>query len=133
MPSGGHEAHPLPFYPTVIGGVTARWTDGSGTEHKAENLTELENAYRAKETAKITISGGFDDKFHCTLLYLPSQRRAHLVTSGCDRAAVAAWIDAVKREFPLVAKYVFVSYATKDFLLAECLAEILNRSGFPGG
>ena len=122
----GRDAHPLPFYPAVIGGVTARWVDAIGAEHKAENLVELEDAYRAQETARITISGGFDDTFDCTLVYTPSQRVANFLASGRDRPTVAAWIDAIKREFPLVAKHVFVSYATRDFPLAKCLAEIVQ-------
>jgi hypothetical protein len=49
-----------------------------------------------------------------------------------DQATAEQLVEVVRKEFPLVAKYVFVSYDTSEYELATFMAEVLGKRLLPG-
>lgn len=128
----GADARALPAYPNVIGGVFARWTDGQGNEHKADNLDELGAAYKGHETAAITITGHIEDRPRCSLHYRPARATVAFSVDAGDVATVDAFVESVRQVFPLTARYIFVSYDTSELECARFVQDVLEARVAPG-
>lgn len=122
----GVEARSLPFFPAVIGGVTARWTDGEGTVYKADHLDQVLKAFAAHETASIEFEGRLVGKPHAHFVYQPASREAAITASADEHEPLQRAVDAVKAAFPLVPRFLFISYATVDLDVALFVAELLE-------
>jgi hypothetical protein len=122
----GVEARSLPFFPVVIGGVTARWTDGEGTVHKADLLDQVLEAFAARETALIEFEGRLEGKPQARFVYRPASREGAITASASELEPLQRAIDAVKAAFPLVPRFLFISYATVDLDVATFVAELLE-------
>ena len=123
----GHEARSLPMYPHVVGGIHASWQDASGTAYKATSLDEVGQAYQRRETGYISFSGSTERGYRCSFECLPAKAEARTKVRAGDEETAEQLIAAVRREFPLVAKYVFISYANDEYELAIYVAGLLER------
>lgn len=126
------KARSLPKYPNVVGGVHARWVDGQNAEHEAASLDEIKQAYERLETASITFSGltetGQNRNFH----YKPSKKEASVVVEAPDPTTAEQIIKAVSKAFPLIERYVFISYDTTEYNLASFIAKVVKKRMVPG-
>lgn len=127
----GPEKHSLPKYPQIIGAAHASWHDASGAEHEASSLDEVREAYESRETALISLHG-YNETVHCYFRYCPARVEAAVEVQACDRESADRFIGAVRQEFPLVAKYVFVSYHTAELQLADYVKKVLEKRLPPG-
>jgi hypothetical protein len=97
----GQGARDLPFFPTVLGGVLARWVDAHGVEYRATTLSDVQAAYEAGLTYSLCFSGHIGDAPTCTFEYWPGGRaRAHMLVDG-PPGALAEAFDRVHAYFPL--------------------------------
>lgn len=128
----GIEARSLPAYPKVIGGVHAIWLDAEGVEHKAESLDDVSEAYQQYETAQISITGKLGDGPRCQFMYWPARAEASINVRTEDRKLADQIVDAIRKKFPLVAKYVFISYDTSEVNLATFMAKVVEERLAPG-
>lgn len=129
----GPEARSLPKYPKVIGAVHASWQDASRVEHEAESLDEVGQAYRQYETALlISFRGYLDSGTRCFFKYWPPKADASIEVRVGDQTTAEQYIAAVRKEFPLIAKYVFISYDTSEVELAAYVKTILEKRLVPG-
>jgi hypothetical protein len=128
----GPEARSLPKYPKVIGAVHASWQDASRVEHEAESLDEVGQAYRQYETALISFRGSLDSGPRCFFKYWPAKAEASIEVLAGGQTIADQCVAAVRKEFPLIAKYVFISYDTPEVKLATHVATILEKRLAPG-
>lgn len=128
----GPEARSLPKYPEVIGAVHASWHDASGVEHEAESLDEVGQAYQQHATAFISFRGLRESGSHCSFRYWPAKAEASIQVRRGDQTIAEQYIAAIRKEFPLIAKYVFISYDTAEYELATYMAKVLERRLVPG-
>lgn len=129
----GADAHGLPSYPQVIGAIHASWMDASGIEHSAEHLDEVRAAYERYETLLVTFSGYGENRPYSEFHYWPGRNatvRAEMRAE--DEATASAYVKAIRNEFPLVTRSVFVSYATSDYELAMTISDLLSARLDPG-
>jgi hypothetical protein len=126
------EARSLPKYPNVVGGVHARWVDGQNAEHEAVSLDEIKQAYERLETASITFSGLTETGLHRNFHYRPSKVEASVVVEAPDPTTAEQIIKAVSKEFPLIERYVFISYDTAEYDLASLIAKVVKKRMVPG-
>lgn len=128
----GPEARSLPKYPEVIGAAHASWHDASGVEHEAESLDEVGQAYQKHETAFISFRRLLESGSRCSFRYWPAKAEASIKVWVGDQTTAEQYIAAVRKEFPLIAKYVFISYDTSEVELAAYVATILEKRLAPG-
>jgi hypothetical protein len=128
----GREARSLPKYPDVIGAVHGSWHDALGVRHEAESLDEIEQAYQQRETAYISLRGSLGPPLPCRFKYWPARAEAWVEVQARDQTIAEQRVDAVRKEFPLIAKYVFISYDTAEYDLANYMAKVLERRLVPG-
>jgi hypothetical protein len=128
----GHEARSLPIFPRAKHSVHASWRDASGTEYKATSLDEVGQAYRRYETSYISIIGSTERGYRCSFEYWPAKAEARTKVRAGDEKTAEQLIAAVRAEFPLVAKYVFISYANEEYELAIYVAGLLESRKAPG-
>lgn len=128
----GKNARSLPSYPEIIGDVQGKWIDSQNTEHKAEVLEEIEQAYKKYETASIIFNSLDEKGLRRFFQYWPSNVKALIEVQTTDRATADTLIDSVRNEFPFVEKYVFVSYDSSEYRLAVTIAEIVEKRLAPG-
>jgi TIR domain len=123
----GEDARSLPSYPLVLDGVSARWKDADGVDHRAEHLDELGEAYKRHETTSLTFSGQLEGTSQVSFRFHPAAREAFVNASAQDLKSAEHVVAAVRAIFPISRRYVFVSYATADLRLAEFVAGLLER------
>jgi hypothetical protein len=128
----GERARSLPKYPEVIGAVHRRWINGHTTQHEAASLDEIENAYKEFETASIIFTGSIERGPNSVFQYWPSKAEAFIEVQAPDETTADSLIGSVRREFPLIERYVFISYDTSEFDLATFIAEVVERRMVPG-
>jgi hypothetical protein len=127
----GPEARSLPKYPKIIGAAHASWHDASGVEHEAESLDEVGQAYQKHETAFISFRRLLASGSRCSFRYWPAKAEASIEVRMGDQTTAEQYIAAVRKEFPLIAKYdVFISYASGDSALATELKSDFERQGW---
>lgn len=130
----GKEARSLPKYPSVIGAFHAKWSDAEKVEYEATSLDEIRAAYEGLKTASVTFSGLTQTReinFH----YRPPEAEASVVVIAPDALTAERLVKSVSEEFPLVdliERYVFISYDTNEFPLAEFLAKVVEKRMNPG-
>ena len=95
----GAENRHLPFYPEVIGGVTARWIDALAVVYDADSLDELLEAYEKQETATIELSGQVGDGPQATFVFRPALKSGAIRVTAADRATVESALQVVKSTF----------------------------------
>jgi hypothetical protein len=128
----GPEARSLPKYPQIIGAAHASWHDASGVEHEAESLDEVGQAYQKRETAFISFRRLLESGSRCSFRYWPAKAEASIEVRMRDQTIAEQCIAAVRNEFPLIAKYVFISYDTVEYDFANYIAKVLQRRLVPG-
>ncbi len=128
----GAEARSLAVYPEVIGGVRAIWQDAAGVEHEAESLDEVGQAYQQYETALISFSGSLGNGPRCLFKYWPAKAEALISVRTEDHKLAEQIVSVIRKRFPLVAKYVFISYDTSEYDLATFMANVLEKRLAPG-
>jgi TIR domain len=128
----GEKARSLPKFPYTIGGIHARWIDGNNVEHEATSLDEVERAYRNEETARIEFSGAIGEVVGHTFQYWPAIAQAVIQVRAPDETTADRLLGVVQQEFPLVARYIFISYATAEYDLAVFLANVVQKRMLPG-
>lgn len=132
----GSDVDGLPFYPAVIGGVSARWTDAEGNQHRVDDLCAMGEAYKEHLTANVTISGHIDDGPNITLSFQPQSfarpwtEPRPVIDAGITASSAEAagnLIDVVRRLFPLREETLFVSYTGReDERWAEAVVALLR-------
>jgi len=127
----GPMARSLPQFPDIIGHCRASWEDRSGVEHEAESLDEIGQAYQQYQTAYISFRR-LQSGYVCAFGYWPAKAEASMKVRVENQAIAEQYVAAVRREFPLIAKYVFISYDTTEYDLAQYIAKILERRLAPG-
>lgn len=128
----GEENRSLPKYPKIIGAVHAKWVDGQDIYHEAESLDEIEQAYKRFETASIIFTGFLEKGHSRSFQYWPSKAEVFIEVQAPDKATADQLIDPVRKEFPLIEKYVFVSYDTSEYRLAVFIAKMVEKRLVPG-
>jgi len=128
----GEKALSLQKFPQVIGGVWALWEDGLGAKHEADSLDEVGQAYQQHKTALISFSGSLEAHPRCNFRYWPANAEASIDVRAGDQETVDRIIGVVRQEFPLVAKYVYISYDTAEIDLALYVAKVLKKRLTPG-
>lgn len=121
----GSDLHGLERYPASLHNVHASWTDADGVEHEAETLAEVQRAYLAERTARVSFSGWRGDGKPCEFEYQPAG------PSGAEaRAFVQAepesgesMIAPVRSAFPIQRRVVFISWSGE---VAESVAKTLR-------
>jgi hypothetical protein len=108
------------------------WEDREGVGYVAESLDEIGQAYQRREAAVISLRSFGQHLLRCHFRYWPSKAEAYLEIYASDQVTVEQGIAAIKQEFPLVAKYVFISYDTKEYDFALYIAKILEVRLVPG-
>src|SRR5258708_6114727 len=116
----------LPHYPETIGTVHASWDDAKGAHHNLKTLDELEKPYISEKTAKIVI-GSSSTNFECQLHYEPNTPSILLFVKSESEEFAEKIVQKVKHFFPIIDKFLFISYDTKDIKLAEVLTEIIEK------
>jgi hypothetical protein len=89
-------------------------------------LDELQVAYDNYETARIEISSFRPDWPEISWRHLPAKATVSVSITADNDETAERLMDAVRQEFPLTARYVFVSYATADLPLAQYVAVTLE-------
>ncbi len=128
----GEAARSLPKYPQIIGAIHASWSDALGTNYEADSLDEVSRAYQQRRTASISFNGLFQRVSRCSFRYCPDKVEASIDVQAGDQETAEYIIAAVRREFPLDAKYVFISYDTAELELATYMANALEKRLVPG-
>ncbi len=128
----GEETRSLPKWPQVIGAIDASWRDASNTEYKADSLDEVGQAYEQYKTSFISFSGSLGQEPRCDFKYWPAKAEASIYVQASDLKTAEQIITAVRQEFPLVARYVFISYDTAEFELATYMEKVLEKRLVPG-
>ncbi len=128
----GGAARSLPKGMQAIGAVHALWHDASGNEHEADSLAEVGQAYQQKKTESISFNGWLERGPRCYFRYWLAKVEAYIHVRAGDEETAERIITAVRQEFPLVAKYVFISYDTSECELATYMAKILKKRLVPG-
>ncbi|MBC8447571.1 MAG: toll/interleukin-1 receptor domain-containing protein [Chloroflexi bacterium] len=128
----GSDAHSLPCWPKVYGGVYASWRDASGANHKADSLDEVGEAYKQYETALIAFQGGLGEGPDCVFKYWPANAEALIEVKASDKETAERIITEVQQEFPFTARYVFVSYDSNELDLAVYIKDVLQKRLAPG-
>lgn len=127
----GEAARSLPKYPQIIGAVHASWHDALNTKYEADSLDEVSQAYEQHKTSSISFSG-FGQGLRCDFKYCPVKAEASIYVQASDLKTAEQIINAVRQEFPLVAKYVFISYDAAEFELADYMKKVLEKRLVPG-
>lgn len=122
----GPGARALPKYPNVIGAVHASWRDADGNLHKAESIEEVERAYRNFETSFVRFSGRLDKGPRGEFSYWPARAEASMRVETGDEDTAERIVAAMQEEFPLLARYVFISYETEEIVLADFVKKVLE-------
>ena len=128
----GESARSLPKYPKVIGGIYGRWFDGRSIQHEAESIDEIERAYKQFETASIVFTGSIGKGPSSAFQYWPSKGEAFIEVQAPDETTANQLISSVQKEFPLIERYVFISYDTSDYNLATFVAKVVEKRMIPG-
>jgi hypothetical protein len=128
----GEEDRSLPTFPKVFGGVLATWDDAEGIKHKAESLNELIESYKKELTASIFIGGSINHGPNCNFQYWPDRAKASFKVEASDTITADKLVDVVKKEFPLIIRYVFISYETSELNLAIFIKDVIKRRLDPG-
>jgi hypothetical protein len=128
----GRENRLLPKYPDAIKNMHGSWEDSQGVKYDAESLDEIGPAYQRHETAVISLRSFGQPLFRCHFTYWPSKAEAYFEVYASDQATADQGVAAVKQEFPLIAKYIFISYDTKEYDLALYIAKVLEARLVPG-
>jgi hypothetical protein len=128
----GRENQSLPKYPDAIKNIHGSWEDREGVKYDANSLNEIGQAYQRHETAVISLRSFGQPLLRCRFIYRPSEAQAYFEIYASDQAIAERGVAAVKQEFPLVAKYVFISYDTKEYDLALYIAKVLEARLVPG-
>jgi hypothetical protein len=128
----GDDVIELPVFPKVFGGVRAWWIGGDGTQHNCDSLEDLRNAYEKELTAYIFIWGSLNNGPSIEFRYWPAKAEVKLILSASDQIMADNLVEVVKIEFPLVIKFVFISYATSEVSFATFIKDILERRLPPG-
>jgi hypothetical protein len=128
----GESARSLPKYPEVIGFVNGEWIDAQNMEHKAQILEDIEQAYNKFETASITFTSLNEKAQKLFFKYWPSKAEAFTQIEASDKTTADGLISAVSKEFPLIERYVFISYDTAEYDLATFIAEVVENHMGPG-
>ena len=83
----GADNHHLPSFPTIVGAVAASWFDAENIKHQATELGEVEAAYSAQQTARVTFSGWLPNHERWDLSYAPGapRPRCEAVLTGSPR------------------------------------------------
>lgn len=123
----GNEARSLPKYPNYIGSITAAWNDSIGNKHEADYFDEVLQAYEKDEASFISFQGWGEGIPFSSFLYIPKKAEAHIDVEAEDEATAERIIGVVKGEFPLAARYVFISYDTEELAIADYLKKVLER------
>jgi hypothetical protein len=123
----GADARSLPRFPSVIGGIYGMWRDAGQVEHKAASLAEIGEAYDRLETSMISLHGSLAGQPDCYFVYWPARAKASIDVRAEDAERADDIVEAVSAAFPLVDKYVFVSYATSEYELAVFVANLLEE------
>jgi hypothetical protein len=116
----------------VIGAAHAKWVDGQNTEHEATSLDEARQAYEGSKTESITFSGHTETGKYRNFYYRPSKAEASIVVEAPDSATADRLIESVRKEFPLIDRYVFISYDTAEYSLANFIAKAIEKRMVPG-
>lgn len=128
----GEEARSLPTFPQVLGGVYATWVDAEGIKHEAESLNELNESYQQKLTASIFLEGSISQGPNCNFKYWPARAEASFIVDASDAATADKLVEVVKNEFPIIIKYVFISYETSEINLAIFIKDMIKKRLDPG-
>lgn len=123
----GERALQLSKFPQVIGGVYASWYDDSGAKHDADSLDEVRQAYQQYKTALISFSGSLEARPRCEFKYWPARAEAFINVQAGNKETAEQIIAVVSHEFPLTAKYVYISYDTSEIDLATYVGKILEE------
>jgi len=130
----GREARSLKTFPEIVGGVWASWFDAEGIEHPATSLSEVADAYRRKETARVRFSGNSERLEWCLFDYSPGgEPRAKVIVQG-PPDEVDAMIAPVKAAFPLQRSVLFISWSgSRGRRVAEALRDVIEARMPPVG
>ena len=128
----GEKALSLQKFPQVIGGVWALWEDDSGAKHDADSLDEVRQAYQQCKTALISFGGSLEGRPRCEFKYWPARTEAFINVQAGNKETAEQIIAVVSHEFPLIAKYVYISYDTSEIDLATYVGKILEKRLAPG-
>lgn len=128
----GEEARTLPKFPKVFGGVYAIWNDAEGVRHEVESLNELIESYQKELTASIFLEGSINLGPNSNFKYWPARAEASLRVEASDATTADKLINVVKNEFPLIIRYVFISYETSEIDLAIFIKDVIKRRLDPG-
>lgn len=128
----GEKARSLPKYPAVIGAVYGKWIDSDNTQQEAASLVEIEDAYKKNETAYIIFSGSIDKGPPCIFEYWPSKAESFIEVHAPDNKTAAQLISSVKKVFPYIERYIFISYDTSEYAMATFIANIVQKRMVPG-
>ena len=128
----GEETRTLPKYPKVLGAVHAIWVDGDAIRHDAESLDEVKESYLQELTASISFVGSLTPGPNCNFQYWPARAKASFKVEASDAITADKLVDVVKNEFPLIVRYVFISYETSETNLAIFIKDVIKRRLDPG-
>jgi hypothetical protein len=114
-------------FPYKLGRDQAFWYDASGAKYEGDSLDEVHHAYQQDKAVLISFCGWRSPRVRYNFVYLPADGVASIRVQAQDQETVDGFIAAVRQEFPHVAKYVFISYETREYCFARYTADILQR------
>ena len=130
-PLFGAEARSLPNWPNASDTVNASWTNAAGIVYDANSLEEVRQAYEGFETSFIYFRRSIHSP-QCHFKYWPAKAEAFIEVHVSEQETACRLIEIVREKFPLVAKYVFISYADEENEIATFLKNILEKRLAPG-
>lgn len=128
----GKSNRSLPKFPQTVGAIHAVWRDALDAEYEADHIDEVGQAYQQRKTAFISFTGFFQRVPRCDFRYWPAKAEASIDIKAGDQETAEQIIAVVRQEFPLVAKYVYISHDTAEIDLATYVAKVLEKRLVPG-
>ncbi len=122
----GAGARSLPRWPNASDTVNASWTNAAGIEYEANSLEEVRQAYEGFETSFIYFRRSIHSP-QCHFKYWPAKAEAFIEVHVSEQETACRLIEIVRKKFPLVAKYVFISYADEESEIATFMKNILEK------
>lgn len=117
--------HELGGYPRRVGPITVAREDGRAARHTIDRLEELQGPYGREETARIEFVS-FAPDLTVSLHYFPAQALVAFRLQAPTEETADRLVGVVRQEFPLSARYVFVSYVAEDLPVAEFVKTLIQ-------
>ena len=120
----GKEAHSLPRYPDVIGGVSASWLNNRKIRFDAESLEEVQYAFNNKEILRLTFIGNINKKpFQAYFSYTKKNNTISFRYSSEREEETDKFILFVKKYFPNPIQSKIIS---NDYIKPKIIIELKN-------